>query len=235
MSASDQTSGAASPGSWLANQPYLLLSITALCWAGNAIVGRLAAGHIPPVTLSFLRWLLALLIILPLARHHDRARRHRHRGLQHPAILGARTHPGAEHAAAAVGRPAVRRGVVADPARRPLDAGAGRRDHGVADRRAGDPAARRPDRAHEHRVQQRRYHLHRGAGDLRALFGAVAEASGDSWPVVCRLHLRLRRCVPGSAVDLGTVLTPGDAARYGEPAVAVLRRGVSLDAGVSVF
>ena len=70
MSASDQTSGAASPGSWLANQPYLLLSITALCWAGNAIVGRLAAGHIPPVTLSFLRWTFAFLIVLPFAWKH---------------------------------------------------------------------------------------------------------------------------------------------------------------------
>jgi drug/metabolite transporter (DMT)-like permease len=70
MSASGQTSGAASPGSWLANQPYLLLSITALCWAGNAIVGRLAAGHIPPVTLSFLRWTFAFLIILPFAWKH---------------------------------------------------------------------------------------------------------------------------------------------------------------------
>src|SRR5215472_9257100 len=37
MSRSDQT--VSSPGHWLANQPYLLLSITALCWAGNAIVG----------------------------------------------------------------------------------------------------------------------------------------------------------------------------------------------------
>jgi drug/metabolite transporter (DMT)-like permease len=70
MSASGQTSRAASPGSWLANQPYLLLSITALCWAGNAIVGRLAAGHIPPVTLSFLRWTFAFLIILPFAWKH---------------------------------------------------------------------------------------------------------------------------------------------------------------------
>jgi drug/metabolite transporter (DMT)-like permease len=52
------------------NQPYLLLAITALCWAGNAVVGRLAAGHIPPVTLSFLRWSLAFLIILPLAWKH---------------------------------------------------------------------------------------------------------------------------------------------------------------------
>jgi drug/metabolite transporter (DMT)-like permease len=70
MSASDQTSRGASPGHWIANQPYLLLSITALCWAGNAIVGRLAAGHIPPVTLSFLRWSFAFLIVLPFAWNH---------------------------------------------------------------------------------------------------------------------------------------------------------------------
>ena len=70
MSASDRSSEATAAGGWLANQPYLLLSITALCWAGNAIVGRLAAGHIPPVTLSFLRWSIAFLIILPFAWKH---------------------------------------------------------------------------------------------------------------------------------------------------------------------
>jgi drug/metabolite transporter (DMT)-like permease len=75
MSASDPTSNAkssgnSSSGSWIANQPYLLLCITALTWAGNAIVGRLAAGHIPPVTLSFLRWSIAFLIILPFAWKH---------------------------------------------------------------------------------------------------------------------------------------------------------------------
>jgi len=69
MTASEQTSSARS-GNWLANQPYLLLSITALCWAGNAIVGRMAAGHIAPVTLSFLRWSFAFLIILPFAWKH---------------------------------------------------------------------------------------------------------------------------------------------------------------------
>ena len=69
MSASETTSPASS-GNWIANQPYLLLSVTALCWAGNAIVGRLAAGHIPPVTLSFLRWSLAFLLILPFAWKH---------------------------------------------------------------------------------------------------------------------------------------------------------------------
>src|SRR4051812_4218135 len=41
--------------------------------------------------------------------------------------------------------------------------------------------------------------------------------------------------MPHSALDLGIVLTPGDAAGYGEPAVAVLRRGISLDLGVSVL
>jgi drug/metabolite transporter (DMT)-like permease len=72
MSASEQTSHAEPQASshWIANQPYLLLSITALCWAGNAIVGRLAAGHIPPVTLSFLRWGIAFLLILPFAWKH---------------------------------------------------------------------------------------------------------------------------------------------------------------------
>jgi drug/metabolite transporter (DMT)-like permease len=70
MSASDPASSSVSPGRWITHQPYLLLSITALCWAGNAIVGRLAAGHIPPVTLSFLRWSIAFLIILPFAWKH---------------------------------------------------------------------------------------------------------------------------------------------------------------------
>jgi drug/metabolite transporter (DMT)-like permease len=68
MSVSDRTTDARS--NWFANQPYLLLLLTALCWAGNAIVGRLAAGHIPPVTLSFLRWSLAFLLILPPAWKH---------------------------------------------------------------------------------------------------------------------------------------------------------------------
>src|SRR3954465_5060476 len=68
MTLSDRASSARAP--WLANQPYLLLSLTALFWAGNAIVGRFAAGHIAPVTLSFLRWSGAFLIILPFAWGH---------------------------------------------------------------------------------------------------------------------------------------------------------------------
>jgi drug/metabolite transporter (DMT)-like permease len=72
MSVSDRTSHAAPQAShyWIGNQAYLLLCITALCWAGNAIIGKLAAGHIPPVTLSFLRWGIAFLLILPFAWKH---------------------------------------------------------------------------------------------------------------------------------------------------------------------
>lgn len=45
----------------------LLMTLPPLMWAGNAIVGRLMAGQVPPMTLNFLRWLLALAILLPLA------------------------------------------------------------------------------------------------------------------------------------------------------------------------
>jgi drug/metabolite transporter (DMT)-like permease len=70
MSVSHPPQDNAASGPWIGRQPYLLLCITALCWAGNAIVGRLAAGHIPPVTLSFLRWSFAFLLILPFAWKH---------------------------------------------------------------------------------------------------------------------------------------------------------------------
>lgn len=55
---------------WLAHQPYLLLSLTALFWAGNAVLGRAIAGQFPPVTLSFTRWTGAFLIVLPFAWRH---------------------------------------------------------------------------------------------------------------------------------------------------------------------
>ncbi|MGL5166054.1 MAG: DMT family transporter [Afipia sp.] len=56
-----------STSSWLMNQPYVLLTLTPLFWAGNSVAGRFAAGQIPPVTLSFIRWTTALLIVLPFA------------------------------------------------------------------------------------------------------------------------------------------------------------------------
>ena len=57
-------------GGWLFDQPYLLLSLTSLFWAGNVVLGRFVAGHIPPVTLSFIRWSGAFVILLPFAFRH---------------------------------------------------------------------------------------------------------------------------------------------------------------------
>jgi drug/metabolite transporter (DMT)-like permease len=54
-------------GAWLFDQPYLLLSLTSLFWAGNTVLGRFIVGHVPPITLSFIRWGGAFLILLPFA------------------------------------------------------------------------------------------------------------------------------------------------------------------------
>jgi drug/metabolite transporter (DMT)-like permease len=44
-----------------------LMTLPPLLWAGNAIVGRLMVGQVPPLALSALRWALAALLLLPLA------------------------------------------------------------------------------------------------------------------------------------------------------------------------
>lgn len=44
-----------------------LMTLPPLLWAGNAVVGRLAVGSVPPLTLNFLRWSLAFALLLPLA------------------------------------------------------------------------------------------------------------------------------------------------------------------------
>jgi drug/metabolite transporter (DMT)-like permease len=48
--------------------PILLLVLTTLIWAGHSIVGRLAVGQIAPMTLTTLRWGVALIPILVVAR-----------------------------------------------------------------------------------------------------------------------------------------------------------------------
>ncbi|HEY8607735.1 MAG TPA: DMT family transporter [Noviherbaspirillum sp.] len=45
----------------------LMLTVPPLLWAGNAVVGRVVSTMVPPITLNFLRWLIALLLLLPLA------------------------------------------------------------------------------------------------------------------------------------------------------------------------
>ncbi len=44
-----------------------MLGAAPLLWAGNAVVGRAVQTLMPPITLNFLRWLLALALLLPLA------------------------------------------------------------------------------------------------------------------------------------------------------------------------
>jgi drug/metabolite transporter (DMT)-like permease len=45
----------------------LLLTVPPLMWAGNAVVGRMVHELVPPITLNFLRWMVAFFILLPLA------------------------------------------------------------------------------------------------------------------------------------------------------------------------
>jgi len=44
----------------------LLLTLPPLMWAGNAVIGRLMVGYAPPVLLNLIRWVGALLLLLPL-------------------------------------------------------------------------------------------------------------------------------------------------------------------------
>jgi len=57
-------------GGWLLEQPYLLLTLTSLFWAGSIVLGRFASGQIPPVTLAFIRWSGAFFVVLPFAWPH---------------------------------------------------------------------------------------------------------------------------------------------------------------------
>ena len=57
-------------GGWLFDQAYLLLSLTSLSWAGNIVLGRFIVGHVPPITLSVIRWGGAFVVLLPFAARH---------------------------------------------------------------------------------------------------------------------------------------------------------------------
>jgi drug/metabolite transporter (DMT)-like permease len=44
-----------------------LMTLPPLLWAGNAVVGRMMVGHVPPLALNALRWIIAALLLAPLA------------------------------------------------------------------------------------------------------------------------------------------------------------------------
>ncbi len=52
--------------------PYLLLTLTALFWAGNWVVGRALRNDATPISLAFWRWALAWVLLLPFAWPHLR-------------------------------------------------------------------------------------------------------------------------------------------------------------------
>lgn len=47
--------------------PWLILLVPPLCWAGNFVIGRAVHAEIPPVALTFWRWAVAAIVLLPLA------------------------------------------------------------------------------------------------------------------------------------------------------------------------
>ena len=53
--------------------PFLLLTLTALFWAGNFVIGRAMKSSIPPISHAFWRWTLALAILIPFSLPHLRA------------------------------------------------------------------------------------------------------------------------------------------------------------------
>ncbi|HEV2604341.1 MAG TPA: DMT family transporter [Microvirga sp.] len=63
-----RSSTPATKRSGLFGQPYLLLTLTTLMWAGNAIASRLAVGEISPMALTTLRWVIAAVLMGFVAR-----------------------------------------------------------------------------------------------------------------------------------------------------------------------
>ena len=55
------------------HHPYLLLTLTTLFWSGNMVIGRAIRDDVPPLSLAFWRWSIALALTLPLALPHLRA------------------------------------------------------------------------------------------------------------------------------------------------------------------
>jgi drug/metabolite transporter (DMT)-like permease len=67
------TPRAAGLAEWLYQAPTLLLTLTAIFWAGNAVAGRIAVGHITPMMLVSLRWVMVLAVLWPLYGREVRA------------------------------------------------------------------------------------------------------------------------------------------------------------------
>jgi drug/metabolite transporter (DMT)-like permease len=65
-----QEPGKATAARGLFDNAYLLLALSSLCWSGNHLMGRAIAGHVPPLAITTLRWLLAAALLYPFIRGH---------------------------------------------------------------------------------------------------------------------------------------------------------------------
>jgi len=54
----------------LLNNAYVLLIVATLGWGGNAVAGKLATSDWLPFTLTSIRWLLVVLVLVPFAWRH---------------------------------------------------------------------------------------------------------------------------------------------------------------------
>lgn len=62
----------ASPLKRFFTNPYLLLALAGLFWSGNHIAGRAAAGHLPPVSMAGIRWLIGAALMYPFVHRYLR-------------------------------------------------------------------------------------------------------------------------------------------------------------------
>lgn len=47
--------------------PYFLLTVAAITWSSNFIIGKILVGVVPPATLNFLRWIMPLVFCMPFS------------------------------------------------------------------------------------------------------------------------------------------------------------------------
>lgn len=52
--------------------PWVMLALAGLFWSGNHIAARAGAGHVPPLAIGSLRWLIAAAILWPFVSAHVR-------------------------------------------------------------------------------------------------------------------------------------------------------------------
>jgi drug/metabolite transporter (DMT)-like permease len=85
---SDRTITSERRGLWsVASLPQVALIFAMLLWGGNFVAGKALASDVAPVTISFWRWSLALLVLLPFSL--GSLRRHRRLILTHWRLIAA--------------------------------------------------------------------------------------------------------------------------------------------------